>query len=548
VADNDDEEGVQDPMSAFAELLEMQRQLEEQARNIVTMVRTVVDNREKLVPANLRDFPGYDSKFYDGTAKELGGLGLRLLGDFADASMVEKPVEQRAFYRFALSEAGGTTAYWFVVPGKEPLRVLFLQSWLEAGGSITTARGAVESSIPQHPLVRTQILKPGTATGKLVDAHGKTVAASGGIPRRLRTIEDVLAAREAESRMIAEFREAEGLRLFEPMLRGMLGDGYDEQGEPLVEAILEHPEWWTGEKESSTSPTSAGAPTVAGRDSPLPMMFVSSQEGGRGLLTTFGLMMQGLPELQMKQLAANHWRAGRFLMGEVAKKLRDHPLRLEDPEAFHSGFRNGFTVTLGQEDISAGQPMVEPGRYPQVDSGVAGPVAVRLILEGLTEKKTDGDDTELLHLLPPLDYRSDKDTWLRDSCRALGHNAPNPLPAASLDAEMQKASEKARATLGAVREQFRRGLPPDQTLAIKIGLTTISGGREFVWIKVNEWGADGILTGTLETEPTQCPGFLLGQVMRVPESDVFDRAIGTAQGMIDPALTDVVAQEFGVDL
>jgi len=349
--------------------------------------------------------------------------------------------------------------------------------------------------------------------------------------------------------MIAEFREAEGVRLFEPWLRSMLGEGYDERGQPIVEVILAHPEWWTGEKEaSSTSSTSTDSPTVADPDAPPPLMFLASREGDRGHLTTFGMMMVGLPELQMKELAANHWRAGRFLTSTVAKKLRDHAALQEDREAFHTALRNGITLSLGREDVFPSQPMVVWGGDPDADSGVAGPVAVRLILEGFADETGGSDDAELLILLPPHGYGSDKDTWLRDSCRALGQNAPNPLPADSLDSEMQKASEKARATLGAVREKFRRGLPSDQTLAIKIGLTTPAGGREFVWIKVNEWAADGILIGTLETEPIKCPGFLLGQTMRVPESDVFDRAIGGAQGMVDPALTDIVAQEFGVDL
>jgi len=79
-------------------------------------------------------------------------------------------------------------------------------------------------------------------------------------------------------------------------------------------------------------------------------MFLSSQEGDRGHLTTFGLMMHGLPEMQMKELAANHWRAGRFLTSTVAKKLRDHAALQEDREAFHTALRNGITLSLGRED------------------------------------------------------------------------------------------------------------------------------------------------------------------------------------------------------
>ena len=353
--------------------------------------------------------------------------------------------------------------------------------------------------------------------------------------------------------MEAEFREAKGLELFEPMLRGMLGAEYDERGAPLVEAILAHPEWWTGQQASPLSLPSPGeqevspAPNLPGPAAPIRLMFLSSQDGGRGHLTTFGLLFEGLPEMQMKQLAGNHWRAARFLLGTVSKKLRHHPARSDSGEAFHSELRTGLTLTLGRDDVSPGEPMVVWGRYPEAGSGVAGPAVVRLKLEAFDEQASD-PDTELLHVLPPLEYRGDKNTWLRDVCRSLGQNAPDPLPLESLESVMQAASERARATLGELRERFRRALPPGQTFAIKIGLTTTAGGREFVWIKVNDWQADGILVGTLETQPTQCPGFFLGQEMRVPESDVFDRAIGSAEGLIDPALTDIVAQEFGVDV
>jgi hypothetical protein len=328
----------------------------------------------------------------------------------------------------------------------------------------------------------------------------------------------------------------------------MMGNAYEETRQIMLDAILAHPEWWTGEKDSSTSGTSTDSAAAADPDAPPHLMFLSSRERDRAHLTTFGLMMHGLPELQMKEVAANHFRAARFLMSTLSKKLKDHALSQEDRDAFSSGLRNGITLTLGREDVFPSQPMVVWGRFPEEGSGVADPVEVRLQLEGFAEETIGSDDTALLHLLPPLGYPSDKDTWLRDSCRALGQNTPNPLPSEALDSEMQKASARAKSTLPTLRDQFQRGLPSGQTLAIKIGLTTLEGGREFVWIKVNEWGADGVLTGTLETEPVGVPGFLLGQTLRVPESDVFDRALGGEQGMIDPPPTDIVAQEFGVDL
>ena len=571
------EPGPENLASAISEVVEIQQRIEKTARSLVDGMRRRVDAREHLAPANLKDFAGYDYRFYDMTGKELADRGLRVLGDFADPSMLERPVEQRSFYRFALSEDTTTTASWFVakrprdsrgiwlrlrsrlwsmlVPStkKEALRCLVLHSWCEDGRVFVTMRGTLESHVMRPEWLIVQDLDKYISAARAVDAHREAVAAGGGVPRRLRSVEEIMAARAAEDQMEAEFREAKGLELFEPMLRGMLGAEYDERGAPLVEAILAHPEWWTGQQASPLSLPSPGeqevspAPNLPGPAAPIRLMFLSSQDGGRGHLTTFGLLFEGLPEMQMKQLAGNHWRAARFLLGTVSKKLRHHPARSESGEAFHSELRTGLTLTLGRDDVSPGEPMVVWGRYPEAGSGVAGPAVVRLKLEAFDEQASD-PDTELLHLLPPVDYRADKDTWLRDVCRSLGQNAPDPLPFESLDTEMEAASARARATLGAVRERFRRGLPAGQTLAIKIGLTTSAGDREFVWIKVDNWQADGILTGTLETEPNQCPGFQKGQVMRVPESDVFDRAIGSAEGLIEPAFTDIVAQEFGVDL
>src|SRR5439155_1627512 len=40
-------------------------------------------------------------------------------------------------------------------------------------------------------------------------------------------------------------RPARGLALFEPMLRAKLGPDFDERGQPLLDSILAHPEWWT---------------------------------------------------------------------------------------------------------------------------------------------------------------------------------------------------------------------------------------------------------------------------------------------------------------
>jgi hypothetical protein len=99
------------------------------------------------------------------------------------------------------------------------------------------------------------------------------------------------------------------------------------------------------------------------------------------------------------------------------------------------------------------------------------------------------------------------------------------------------------------RERFRAGLPADQALAIKVGLATRSDRREFVWVKVTDWLHDGTIVGTLESKPRDCPGYERGREMRIAEADVFDRAFyEQVRGLVAHAATDIVAEEFGVDL
>src|SRR5204863_501222 len=74
-----------------------------------------------------------------------------------------------------------------------------------------------------------------------------------GALRSLTGVNQLLAARKAEEAMIAEFRNAQGLELFEPMLRKMFGDDFEERGQPRLDAIRRHPEWWTGQRPAPSS-------------------------------------------------------------------------------------------------------------------------------------------------------------------------------------------------------------------------------------------------------------------------------------------------------
>ncbi len=541
---------------AANQLQEASKPVEDSARRLVESVRTATDHRAEFAPVRAADFPGLDLEFYARTERELAAAGVRVLGDYEDAAFNRRSPDKRSFYRLGLSDDGTVAASWFVYPAQQPTRCLVLHTWGEDGGVFVTTRGGSESSIPTPPWLHRRRLGAETGTADAVRSHRERVAAAEGALRSLTGVNQLLAARKAEEAMIAEFRNAQGLELFEPMLRKMFGDDFEERGQPRLDAIRRHPEWWTGQRPAPSSGARDSRPDVT----PI-TMFLRSREndGDRAHLTSFGLTMHGLPELQMKRVAANHCRAARFLMDTVARKLLAHVAHLPPSGEPLEQRIADLELPLTRADVSPRGRFVVPGRYPETDE--EGPVRVRLVLEGFTggSGQKPGvlsgllsafrSDPKLLHVTQPGNHAGTKDEWLRESCRRLGHDAPPPLPLKQLEANMQVASRKARETLAEWRNRFRSGLPADQTLAIKVGLATTSGAREFVWVRVTDWGQDGIIVGTLESKPRDCPGYESGREMRIAEADVFDRSLyEKARGIVEPAPTDIVAEEFGVDL
>jgi len=518
---------MDDPFKELAEtmkeLAELQKEIDDSARRIVKSVRTLVDHRTEYRPVRAADYPDYDAAYYDGTERDLAGEGIASLGDFDDATFNRRHPDKNVFVRLGLAADATAGAIWFRL-GKASS--LALQSWLEDGRTITTVRSSTESAVPNRPEVALERVDPQTAVSDVVRRHRSRVAAAGALPRLLRGLEDLVQAYAADERASAAFRDGQGLALFEPMLRKKLGDKYEDEGAPLVESILAHPEWWTGEAPKPVAPVG-----------PISLMFLASREhDGRGHFTTAGLALHHLPDLQMKAVAANHCRAARFLMGVVARKLVRDVAERPVPASLE--------LELTRADVALPAEFVSLGRYPEVEMKSEGPARVRLAFEGFDV----GSEPKLLHLLPP-DRSGSKDEWLRDTCRRLGQDAPPALPLEAFEAQMEAASRKGRETLGEVRDRFRRGFPAGQTLLIKVALPSALGGREYVWVKARDWTGDGVLIGTLESTPRNLPGLEHGQEMRVAEADVFDRAVfNKEQGMLDAALTDVVAQEFGVDL
>lgn len=399
------------PEDILKELAELQQEIDDSARRIVKSVRTLVDHRTDYRPVRAADYPDHDAAYYDGTERDLAGEGIASLGDFDDATFSRRHPDRDVFVRLGLAADATTGAIWFRLGTASSLA---LQSWLEDDRTIITVRSSTESAVPNRPEVAQERVAPQTAVRDVVRRHRSRVAAAGALPRLLRGLEDLVAAYAADERASAAFREAQGLALFEPMLRKKMGDNYEGEGVPLIEAIFAHPEWWTGEAPKPAAPPWAG---------PISLMFLASREhDGRGHFTTAGLALHGLPDLQIQGVAANHCRAARFLMSVVARKLvrdvaeRPLPANLE--------------LELTRADVALPAEFVSLGRYPEVEMKAEGPARVRLVLDGL------------LHLLPPDDRSGSKDEWLRDTCRRLGQDAPPPLPLDALESQMEAARGK----------------------------------------------------------------------------------------------------------
>jgi hypothetical protein len=218
------------------------------AQTLVGQVRTMIGHRSLYQPVKASDFPERDQGFYDTTESELTELGFEVLGDFEDASIAVADASKRSFVRFALGAYGAIAATWFEVPNAEgdPLHCLVLHTWIDDGCVLITTRGAIDSGLPIPREVLVERVDPDASTKTTVRSHGERVSATRRAPRRLASVAEIFEAQTCEEIRMAEFRNAQGVALFEPMLRTMLGDQFAEQGEPILEAIRRHPEWMTG--------------------------------------------------------------------------------------------------------------------------------------------------------------------------------------------------------------------------------------------------------------------------------------------------------------
>lgn len=233
---------------------------EQVAQTIVAQIRTMIQHRARYEPVSASDFPERDGGFYDNVERELAAVGFQTIGDFEDAAQIVTDVSKKSFVRFALGAHGAIGAMWFEVPAEgDSLRCLVLHSWLSNGPVLVTARGTIDTGLPMPPEIAVERIDGAVDTRSALRIHGERVATSGKAPLRLDGADELFARYAGDERVLSDFREALGVQLFEPMLRTMLGENFEAQGEPMLDAIQRHPEWLRGEISAAPAPLRLGA-------------------------------------------------------------------------------------------------------------------------------------------------------------------------------------------------------------------------------------------------------------------------------------------------
>jgi hypothetical protein len=265
-----------------------------------------------------------------------------------------------------------------------------------------------------------------------------------------------------------------------------------------------------------------------------PMVLHSKQADGRHWLTTVDMT-----PLQIWPVAANHCRAGHFLVTLISAKLAT--LESDIPEE----------MIFSRADVAAVGSLAD--RYPEWHSD-AGDARIRLVVmkgpSGLKDEQDQEQDAEAQFITPqpPPDWTGNYDRWIVSIGRSLGVEVPEPGDESGYESAMASAVVELQHRLPSLRQRFLAGMG-DLNLGFKVGLATKAGDKEYVWVRPTEWNEEEIVVCVLESQPRDCEGYELGQKLRVPVRDLVDYAIGSeSAGLVEPGLTQRIAEDYGLVL
>ncbi|MEO5815061.1 MAG: hypothetical protein ABIT20_07265 [Gemmatimonadaceae bacterium] len=524
--------------SLFGQLAEIQKDIDDSAKRVVEGIARMIDVVDDEAPSSREALTGRDFSWYQEVTGALAADGFSAPAAYEPRAWMSRPVETRTIVEYSLDDNGAVVAYWFATnaTAKRPeRRTVNLITVFADGTSVDTVAGGVTSTLPLMDTEHEELLPEGTPVAQLLARHRARIAQHHGVRRTFASLDAYLANRQQRKQLRTAFWRGMGLSLVERYIGERFTGDSEEVGTAYLDAIRKHPEWYkyASAEADADLPAPAAAPARA-----MPLNFLMSQaDDGRRTLTTFGMLFAGLPELLMTDLAANHCRAARVLAGTAARTIaRSRSASANDAEfVAQLVAEHGARVTLTRADaIAAGVTHVDGNR----DST---PVDVHLARRGFTIE----DEPSLLHLDPLPDDTGTFDERLREACARLGVDVPAARGADTRDDAMREAHARAVTRLAEVRMRWKNRAVGEDKVLVKMRASQGEVG-EYVWLAVRDW-RDDALDGEVVT-PAPRVGLTLGQLLTIEESQVYDQLVIGPAGATVPALTDIVATDYGMDI
>lgn len=262
----------------------------------------------------------------------------------------------------------------------------------------------------------------------------------------------------------------------------------------------------------------------------------SVDDRGRGWLTSLGLSRFALPEIEVRDVPPHLGRhlvpvinglALRLVESASCAPVDGDDRRLELDVTQDVSWNNIVAAMApGEDDIDSGSAPSAPITAP-----------ITLGLEHRKRARTH----DFLRVVRPRAVKGSQEEWLCSLLAPLAGDEGAITPPPHSGDAMILAHRQAVAELPRLRERFQCGLNAGEVFAVKKAFDTDDGGAEYMWIVVQTWKGDAI-QGVLANSPENVSALRLGQEVALSEADVYDWCLQAADGTMEGAFTDKVAQ------